>query len=225
MIQTTSDSERSSRWRPAEEAVKLHPLLNSQRRSQAYLDSQKGLCIAAAKRFIFDLDKPPSERWNQICEAYRDHFVYIEQYMRNYIKSFSASEDIVRSKLRSRYKEIARATSKTYPGKAYDKEIKAIAQRMNCDEIWIYAWQLIYETESACTSVVVRDGNGIPHHIRSLDWSMDLGPMIIELDVRKKWKNSFCCPNCCLLCRNVDRHETWLLFCFFEPEGYPRRFN
>jgi len=190
--QTTTESEGQKKWK--DQVLQVHPLVNSQRRSKAMLTAQRGLCVAAARRFIFDLDKSPTERWIQIAEAYRDHWNYLYQYMTTYINTFSTEESILRHKLKHRYKEIAKATNKVFSGKVYNQEIKSIAQRMNVDTIWIYAWQLLYETESACTSIVAHDNFGVPQHIRSLDWSMDLGPMTIELDVRKNGKTLFIAP-------------------------------
>jgi len=57
----STDSEGTRRMKA--QILEPHPLASSRRQSQALVmvQQQRGLCIAQARRFIFDLDKPPSK--------------------------------------------------------------------------------------------------------------------------------------------------------------------
>eukprot|EP00026_Physarum_polycephalum_P009777 Phypoly_transcript_09913.p1 GENE.Phypoly_transcript_09913~~Phypoly_transcript_09913.p1 ORF type:complete len:398 (+),score=31.45 Phypoly_transcript_09913:75-1196(+) len=63
----------------------------------------------------------------------------------------------------------------------YGKELKAIAEQSGIPLGKLVLMQLVYEACACCTSVVVPNADGVPLHIRTMDWEFPfLGPLTVE---------------------------------------------
>lgn len=74
----------------------------------------------------------------------------------------------------------------------YGDELKAIAARSGLKLGRLVILQLVYEASSCCTSIVVPGPDGIPRHIRTMDWGMDLlADLTIEIEFIKGGRTLF----------------------------------
>lgn len=65
----------------------------------------------------------------------------------------------------------------------YCREIEGIANQIGVSAGKIASLQLMYEASTACTSIVTQGKDGVPVHIRTMDWEMEfLTPLTVEVD-------------------------------------------
>lgn len=137
-------------------------------------------------RYIIDLDLPPSQRWNQVVDDYKEKWKAVDDYAKELVKS------VIGPTLGPAVDFVIRSTLKSLVGRAhYSLEMKAIAERSKMDLGRLVLLQHIYEASACCTSIVL-DGDTHPIHIRCMDWEMDiLKPLTIEIDCRKGGQTVF----------------------------------
>jgi N-acylethanolamine-hydrolysing acid amidase len=74
----------------------------------------------------------------------------------------------------------------------YGEELKAISARSGVKLGRLVILQLMYEAASCCTSIVVPGPDGVPRHIRTMDWGMDLlADLTIEIEFVKGGKTLY----------------------------------
>lgn len=74
----------------------------------------------------------------------------------------------------------------------YGEELKAMSARSGVKLGRLVILQLVYEAASCCTSIVVPGPDGVPRHIRTMDWAMDLlGDLTIEVEFLRGGKPLF----------------------------------
>eukprot|EP00164_Ancoracysta_twista_P010946 GFYU01016682.1.p1 GENE.GFYU01016682.1~~GFYU01016682.1.p1 ORF type:complete len:469 (-),score=72.64 GFYU01016682.1:29-1411(-) len=135
---------------------------------------------AIIPRYRIDLDKPPSERWQEVIRDFREKILQTEQTIEAIIQESAgwiggALETIASSVL----------SGVTKVGKVYyGEELKGISKESGLKLGKLTAMQLVYEAVACCTSIVVPDEQGRPIHIRTMDWDMDfLGDMTVDVQV------------------------------------------
>lgn len=115
-------------------------------------------------KFVVDLDKPPSERWNDILDKYQDKFAKINKEFDKIFKMYPTYLLWIAKTLISCYKW---TNSIMY----YD-ELESISKKTNIEFEKLLLMQLCYEFCSACTCVVTKV-KGEYTFYRTLDWPLD----------------------------------------------------
>eukprot|EP01128_Nolandella_sp_AFSM9_P004950 TRINITY_DN2335_c0_g1_i2.p1 TRINITY_DN2335_c0_g1~~TRINITY_DN2335_c0_g1_i2.p1 ORF type:complete len:423 (-),score=76.88 TRINITY_DN2335_c0_g1_i2:311-1579(-) len=146
--------------------------------------------FTSVPRYIIDLDLPPEQRWNQVVDDYKDEFKEIEKWVAE------ESKDFLGNKLGPFVKGLASTIMGWVNGLGaifYSKELKGMAKRSGMELGLLVTMQLVYEASTCCTSVVVVDDKGIPHHVRTMDWELEfLEPLTIEVDFQRGGVSQYC---------------------------------
>lgn len=138
----------------------------------------RDLHVAGVPRYTIDLDLPPKLRWGQVTQDYFEYFPIVKRTITELLGPLVES-------LATKLMEWAGSLGWV----AYQDELKAIASKGEISVGLLTLMQLVYEAASACTSIVVRDSEGVTHHIRTMDWDMEfLKPLTIEYEFVRKGK-------------------------------------
>ena len=142
--------------------------------------------VYKVKRHTLNLDEPPSIRWNNITDEYKEYFPLILQEI-----------DTILDSLGMITKMAILATVNTYEKTnmlMYRDELRSISNRANISLGKLILMQLCYEMFSACTSTGFKfKGNNA--HFRTMDWHMpNLKKTTIEVEFKKKGKTLFVAP-------------------------------
>jgi hypothetical protein len=132
------------------------------------------------KRYKFNLDLPPKERWTHILDDYKDKLPKLKATI-DAIMNMVSVKGLVYSSLNfliSCYKNQIMF---------YD-ELSSISQATGIEFGKLLLMQLIYEASSACTCLVTRVNNEYVMY-RTMDWAMPfLKDITIELEIIKGGK-------------------------------------
>jgi len=145
--------------------------------------------ISTVPRYVINLDESPEDRWNQLIEDYADQWIEVHKIIKNEIKNMlgnilgAAIDNIIQGIM---------SAANTVGAVYYARELKAISKKSGIKLGRLVMLQLVYEISACCTSIVVEDAEGTPHHIRTMDWQMEfLEPLTVELDIQKNGKTIF----------------------------------
>ncbi len=131
----------------------------------------------SVKKYKFDLDLPESKRWIRILDDNKDKLPKIKNMI---------NDILIQQKITGvLYTMIASLINHNKKKIMYYDEIACIAKKINIEFPKMLIMQLMYESSSACTSIVtkVNDKNVF---IRTMDWDMDiLKELTITLQITK----------------------------------------
>jgi acid ceramidase len=155
--------------------------------------SLPGLPDTAIPSFVVDLDADPATRWDHIVRPRAAD-------IKAMIDQFTASIGGLKSKLLRTILDLGtEALLKKVPA-PYAAEIQGIAKSTGLDVVEIFVYNIMYEVEGLCTSMVSQDSNGHIYHSRNLDfglfdgtdnktrtWSLTekLRPLLMNLNFKK----------------------------------------
>ncbi|KAL6066767.1 Acid ceramidase [Balamuthia mandrillaris] len=146
--------------------------------------SSGGPSITTVPRFVVDLDLPPAQRWNEIAHHYKSDFKGLRQILEEEIAEMLGGKK--KASLLEKLAGLVLGAAAKAGAVYYGKELKGLAQACELPLGLLVLMQLVYEAAAACTSVIVNDDNGVPIHIRTMDWGMDyLKPLTLELEFKK----------------------------------------
>lgn len=138
------------------------------------------------KRYIFDLDKPPQDRWTAILIAHKDIMPSLKKTIDHIYASIGLNgiTGMVLKKMISLY------TSRIM----HYEELQSISAYTKIDFEKILLMQLIYEMSSACTTFICKIDNR-DVMFRTMDWDMKiLKDLTIELEFVRNGKTLFIAP-------------------------------
>lgn len=135
----------------------------------------------SVKRYRFDLDKKPCDRWTDIIKENKDKLKNIEKELDEIIGKTSSSSILIWG-----MEKLAR---RGYV--LFSEELICIAKETGLPLGKLTAMQLVYEMFACCTSIVSYDyKTGNPIHIRTMDWDFPfLKDLTIELEYIKNGKS------------------------------------
>jgi len=136
----------------------------------------------APKWYSVNLNDPPQQRYNEVCE---DKILQIQSaitYMKNLFPDVAVR---VAEKLGGVYAD-------RIP-EPFASEIKGIARCINATLDDVVFLNLFYEFSAACTSIVAKDSTGRIIHGRNLDFDFQeaLAPMVVNINYYKNGKLLF----------------------------------
>ena len=138
------------------------------------------------KRYKFDLDKSPSQRWEPILNDFKDAFPKLQLTIESIMKATGVT-GLVYSSLK--------AVINSYKNKVlfYD-ELVYISSVTGIEFEKLLLMQLLYEASAACTCIITKV-NGKHVMVRTMDWDMPiLKDITIELEFVKNGKTLFIAP-------------------------------
>lgn len=140
-------------------------------------------------RHVLDLNLPPHERWRAIMMKYDQPIKKVDAHATALLKMI-APQPWLQFLLQCLLTIIAFGVSFLSP---YGAEMCAMAKMANIRLYKFVAMQYLYEACACCTSIVVHDANtGLPLHIRTMDWNLNLlKPLTIELEVKRGGRTLF----------------------------------
>lgn len=115
-----------------------------------------------------DLDKPAKERWSHIVAPMGDQIKAMVDSVIDLLPVKLAKDILTR--LDGKEDEILDA----FPSD-YGDEIRGIQAAIGIDMASLILYNMAYELEGACTSIVAENGDNVPFHARNLDFGLFLG--------------------------------------------------
>lgn len=142
--------------------------------------------IMSIKRYVFDLDKMPSKRWEHIINENKHLAVELRDFINNMIKKLGITGHI--------YAIVKFIINMNRTKILHAEEIQNISEMLDVDFEKILLLQLMYEMCSACTTIITYlQGERI--FFRTMDWDMEiLKKITIELEFIKNKKTIFIAP-------------------------------
>lgn len=143
-----------------------------------------------------DLDVDPKMRWDHIVSPRAEE-------IRAMIKYFSPLMNKTALSILLNMK--TEKLMKRFPGD-FKKEVEGIARSTGLTVIEIFVYNIMYEVEGLCTSMVSQDSNGHIYHSRNLDFGLFMGtdegthnwkltemlrPLLMNVQVMKGGKNLY----------------------------------
>jgi acid ceramidase len=127
--------------------------------------SLPGLSDTSIPSFVVDLDVDPETRWDHIVRPRAAD-------IKAMIDQFTESIGGLKSKLLRTILDLGtEALLKKVPA-PYAAEIQGIAKSTGLDVVEIFVYNIMYEVEGLCTSMVSQDSNGHIYHSRNLDFGL-----------------------------------------------------
>lgn len=154
---------------------------------------------ASVPTYIVDLDIAPAERWNEISRVYGPGIKELVSSAKEFITAF-LGERLVKL-----LEEMLGKLNEKFP-QPYADELKGIAEVTGLPLGDVVLYNMFYEVDTVCTSIVAEDENGKLYHARNLDFGIFLGwnekthdwtiteklrKTIINVDWRKNGKTVF----------------------------------
>jgi len=154
---------------------------------------------ASVPTYIVDLDMAPEDRWNQISNIYGPKIKELINSAKGFITAFLGE------KLVGLLEELLAKLDEKFPA-PYNEELKGIARVTGIPLGDIVLYNMFYEVDTVCTSIVAEDPQGKLYHARNLDFGLFLGwnekthdwsiteilrKTIINVDWRKNGKTVF----------------------------------
>jgi len=132
---------------------------------------------STVRRFVFDLDKHPSERWIHIINEYKDKLPRMKEEINKLFQEFGVT-GLVRKALNWLIYFYSNSI-------VHREEIASIAKLTNLDFEQVLLMQLMYEINSACSTLITHVDHK-PVMFRTMDWDLDfLRELTVELSVVK----------------------------------------
>eukprot|EP00049_Salpingoeca_infusionum_P017159 m.351952 g.351952 ORF g.351952 m.351952 type:complete len:393 (+) comp16410_c0_seq1:100-1278(+) len=122
----------------------------------------------ALKWYDVDLDQPAADRWTHIVKPLS------KQINEMIFQVVDLVPEALRKELLEQIDKRGDAILDAFP-KEYGAEIKGIANATGVDLAALILYNMGYEVEGGCTSMVVRDGNNNLYHARNLDFGLFFG--------------------------------------------------
>jgi len=127
--------------------------------------SQPGISDTTIHTYTVDLDADPKERWDHIVAPQAAN-------IKAMIDQFEEGIGGLKSKLLRTILDLGtEALLKKVPS-PYDDEIRGIAKSTGLDVVEIFVYNIMYEVEGLCTSMVSQDSDGHIYHSRNLDFGL-----------------------------------------------------
>lgn len=137
--------------------------------------------MSNCRRFQINLDDPPQDRWKHILPYYQDKVTLCLELIDTLV-----GKGLLNSVATAVFAK-ANSSGKIF----YNAEIEGIAHQTGVPVGRIVMLQLAYEFFAACTSVVV-NVDGLPFHIRTMDWEMpQLNAVTIEVEFMRQGQVQF----------------------------------
>jgi len=118
--------------------------------------------------YVLDLDKEPSERWNEIASLYAPQIRGLVQSVKDFVAAFTGE------KILEIVEKFLGRLDKKMP-QPYADEIRGIANVTGLPLGDIVLYNIFYEIFTVCTSIVAEDEQNRLYHARNLDFGLFLG--------------------------------------------------
>jgi acid ceramidase len=118
--------------------------------------------------YVVDLDKAPVERWNEISTVYADQIKNLVQAAKQFITAFLGEQ------LVDQLEKYLGQLIEKFP-QPYADELRGIANAAQLPLGDIVLYNIFYEIDTVCTSIVAEDEQGRLYHARNLDFGLFLG--------------------------------------------------
>jgi len=118
--------------------------------------------------YVVDLDKDPIERWKEISTAYADQIKDLVQAVKKFLSAFLGN------RLVGMLENFLGLIIDKFP-QPYADEIRGIASATGLPLGDILLYNIFYEIDTVCTSIVAEDEHGKLYHARNLDFGDFLG--------------------------------------------------
>lgn len=126
-------------------------------------------------KYKIDLDLPEEDRWTSLVQQYKPQFENIIKYIETILGSWT---QYIASYI------LEMSINKVY----YSKELISISKNSGIKLGNIILLQLCYEAFACCTSLIINN-NGVPIHVRTMDWDMpELKELTVQIDFIKNRK-------------------------------------
>lgn len=125
--------------------------------------------VDLVERFVVDLDRPPTERWEELARKKSPEIQALREGFRSVFGAKFIGDYFLR--LTNRYMGVF---VRTLPA-PYAEEIASVAKFANVTVEEATLFNLFYEFFSVCTSIVATDAGGRPTHGRNMDFGLFLG--------------------------------------------------
>lgn len=134
--------------------------------------------VSVPRRFVVNLDLPPTIRWQHILRLYVDQFRDVEKKIETMINEMLGQwlGPMIEKVLSTIMSGITRL-GLVY----YGEELKGFSQDTGIPLGKLVLMQFVYECVACCTSIVCPNKQtGVPIHIRTMDWELEfLKPLTI----------------------------------------------
>jgi acid ceramidase len=127
--------------------------------------SLPGLSDTTIPSFVVDLDMDPTTRWDHIVRPRAAE-------IKAMISQFEESVGGLKSKLLRTILDLGTEVLLKKVPAPYAAEIEGIAKSTGLDVVEIFVYNIMYEVEGLCTSMVSQDTNGHIYHSRNLDFGL-----------------------------------------------------
>jgi len=123
---------------------------------------------STVKTYVVDLDKRPEERWKEIATAYADPIKELAQSVKGFLTAF-LGERIV-----DQLEQFLGTLVDKFP-QPYGDELRGIGAAVGLPLGDVLLYNIFYEIDTVCTSIVAEDEQGKLYHARNLDFGVFLG--------------------------------------------------
>jgi beta subunit of N-acylethanolamine-hydrolyzing acid amidase len=131
-------------------------------------------------RYSVSLNEPPSTRWNHIVDEYREQMRAADRAVSAMIRDGAGGR--VKGKIVENLASGMLRTYNAFGGVYYGAELQGIANRLGVALGKLVLMNIVYNLSAYCSAVVV-EVDGVPVHIRTMDWDLDvLEPLTVEID-------------------------------------------
>jgi N-acylethanolamine-hydrolysing acid amidase len=137
-------------------------------------------------KYQVNLDDPAKTRWDHVMKDYKDKFPELVEFIEKEVAKVLGTTLTFLGK--SLVNTVLGVVAKS--GSAYLKEeLEGISKATGIGIGLLLGVQLAYELCACCTSIIAQDSNGIPYHVRTMDWELPLlKDFTIEVDFMKNGK-------------------------------------
>jgi len=123
---------------------------------------------STVKTFVVDLDKRPEERWKEIATAYAEPIKELVQSAKGFLIAFLGEKII------DQLEQFLGTLVDKFP-QPYADELRGIGAAVGLPLGDILLYNIFYEIDTVCTSIVAEDEQGKLYHARNLDFGVFLG--------------------------------------------------
>eukprot|EP00755_Sulcionema_specki_P003827 Sspe_Gene.3908::Locus_1303_Transcript_1_1_Confidence_1.000_Length_1550::g.3908::m.3908/K12348/ASAH1; acid ceramidase len=119
-----------------------------------------------------DLDAPPAERWVHAVAPLKEE---VKRLIYTFLNHSLANPSKPIGKVVKKFLDFGVEDWLIRLPAPYPEEIRSIAKAIDMDVAYVAVYQMAYELEGACTSIVAQDGKGQIWHARNLDFGLFSG--------------------------------------------------
>jgi N-acylethanolamine-hydrolysing acid amidase len=137
-------------------------------------------------KYEVNLDDPASTRWDHVMKDYKDKFPELVEYIEKEIaKTLGTTLTFIGKSLANNFLSLVAKSGAAYLA----EELNGISKATGIGVGLLLGVQLAYELCACCTSIIAQDSNGIPYHVRTMDWELAmLKNFTIDVDFMKNGK-------------------------------------